>query len=127
MIEATDDGRDRRGDIAPSEALVLSLFARLDIVAFTIAVAVVAAAAMFVATVALILAGAAPGQEVGPNLSSMATFWPGYSVTWAGAPVGAVYAALFGGAAGFALALFWNFAHLVIIGLATLRFAVFGE
>lgn len=125
MLELSDDRRSN-AEMSPADAVVLSLFARIDIIAFTIAAAAVAALAMFLATAALLVVGAPPGQPVGPHLSALSTFWPGFTVSWTGAPVGAFYAALCGGAAGFMLALFWNFAHLVIVGLAALRFATIG-
>lgn len=122
MIEASDNGGHRNSGIAPSDALVLSLFARIDIFAFTIASGVVAGVGMLLATAVLLIAGAPPGAEIGPNLSALSTFWPGYSVTWPGAFVGGFYGGLTGAAIGFMLGLFWNFAHLLIVGLAALRF-----
>lgn len=127
MIEASDNGGHRNSSgIAPSDALVLSLFARIDIFAFTIASAVAAGVGMLLATAVLLIAGAPPGAEIGPNLSALSTFWPGYSVTWPGAFVGAFYGGLVGAAVGFLVALFWNFAHLLIVGLAALRFTDLG-
>lgn len=126
MLEASDSGANRKGALNAPDALVLSLFARIDILAFAVAAGAVAGVAMFLATAALLLAGASPGVEVGSNLSALSTFWPGYSVTWPGAFVGAFYGGLVGAAAGFVVALFWNFAHLLIVGLAALRFTEFG-
>lgn len=124
MIEASDTGTSRKSDLP--DALVLSLFARIDILAFAIAAGVVAAVAMFILTAALLMAGAPPGVEVGSNLSALTTFWPGFSISWPGSIVGAFYAGLSGAAVGFLLALFWNFAHLLIVGLAALRFTELG-
>jgi hypothetical protein len=126
MLEASDNRVNRKGSLKAPDALVLSLFARIDILAFAIAAGVVASLAMFLATVSLLLAGAPPGIEVGSNLSALSTFWPGYSVSWPGAFVGAFYGALIGAGAGFVVALFWNFAHLLIVGWAALRFTEFG-
>jgi hypothetical protein len=114
VIEASDTGTSRKSDLP--DALVLSLFARIDILAV----------AMFILTAALLMAGAPPGVEVGSNLSALTTFWPGFSISWPGSIVGAFYAGLSGAAVGFLLALFWNFAHLLIVGLAALRFTELG-
>ena len=110
----------RRHGPDSAEALTLALFAKFDTVAFVIASACTAALLMFLATATLLVTDSG-GHPVGPNLSAFSTFWPGYSVTWVGAVVGALYAGLAGGLVGLALAVFWNFAHIVILGLAALR------
>ena len=118
-----DGGSERASQNAPGadELLAARLFAKLDTVAFTIATGCVAAVAMFLATAALLVVSPAPGQAVGPHLSAFSSFWPGYSVSWLGAFVGAFYAFWVGSLAGFGLALFWNFTHVVMLGLAALR------
>ena len=102
------------------------MFALFDTVAFSIASACIAALLMFLATAALLVMGPAPGHPVGPHLSALATFWPGFSVSWAGAFIGMIYAAIIGAGLGFALAVFWNFCHIVMLGLAALRSGALG-
>lgn len=101
--------------------VALNLFARFDTFAFALASACVVALIMFLATASLLVIGPSAGRPLGTHLSAFATFWPGYSVSWAGALVGTIYAGLIGGLIGFALAVFWNFCHIVIVGLAALR------
>lgn len=110
-----DDAHDGADEVA------LKLFATFDTIAFVVASACVAALIMFLATAALLVAGPAPGQPLGPHLSGFSTFWPGYSVSWGGAFVGAFYAGIVGALAGFAVSVFWNFCHIVMLGLAALR------
>ena len=96
-------------------------FARIDVTAFAAASAVVAAVALFALTLALVLKGAPPGVAVGPNLAQLAVYFPGYAVTLAGAFVGAAYAALVGAACGLVVALLWNVAHALLLGIIRMR------
>jgi hypothetical protein len=60
---------------------------------------------LFVATVWLLIRG---GESVGEHLALLNHFFPGYSVTWLGAPIGFCYGALVGAAAGWTLAKVYN-------------------
>ena len=73
--------------------------------------------AITVRPLGLVIKGAPPGMPVGPHLAQLAGFFPGYSVTYGGAMVGAAYASLFGGALGFVLAAVWNFAHSLVLAV----------
>ena len=99
------------------EMIVTWAFAKLDVAAFVIASAAIAAAFLGVLTLGLVIKGAPPGMPVGPHLAQLAVFFPGYSVTYGGAIVGAAYASLFGGALGFVLAAVWNFAHSLVLAV----------
>jgi hypothetical protein len=99
------------------ELIVTWAFAKLDVAAFVMASAAVAAAFLFVLTLGLVIKGAPPGMPVGPHLAQLATFFPGYTVTAVGAVVGAAYAGVFGGALGFVLAAVWNFAHTLVLAV----------
>jgi hypothetical protein len=103
------------------QVLLMAVFARIDNVALSVAFAVVGAAGLALATTVLLIAGPSATGLLGPNLSALATFLPGYDVTWFGAVVGAAYGGLMGAASGFLIALFWNFSHLVFLGLVTLH------
>jgi hypothetical protein len=62
-------------------------------------------ATLFVATVWLLIRG---GEPVGPHLALLNNFFPGYSVTWLGAPIGFLYGVLVGAAVGWILARVYN-------------------
>lgn len=61
---------------------------------------------LFLATAWLLLRG---GATVGPTLSLLGNYFPGYSVTWPGAGLGFVYGALVGAAVGWSMARIYNF------------------
>ena len=73
---------DRR--VEASRRLIMTLFARMDAVAMAIAMGVVFAVGLFLATAILLLKGVSPGMPVGGNLSALVTFLPGYEVSWWG-------------------------------------------
>lgn len=101
--------------------LAMVIFARLSVAGAAAAAAACGALAMALATFALLIKGAPPGVPIGPHLSGLATFLPGYSVTWAGGLLGTVYGLLLGALAGFVLALLWNLAHILALGVMALR------
>ena len=83
--------------------------ARLRASVIAVTFGIVGGLMLFVATVWLIILGPTGGSEhVGPTLGLLANFFPGYSVTWSGAVVGAFYGALSGAIAGFVLAVLYN-------------------
>ncbi len=100
---------------------MMSLFARLDIAATAAAGAACGALVLFLATAALLVQGAPADYPVGPNLEALRAFAPGYSVTWPGSLVGAAFGAVYGAIFGLVLAAFWNFAHLIVIGVIVLQ------
>ena len=89
--------------------LIEGAFARYDAVALGSAIGVVGALGLFLATAALLLAGAGPGEEIGPNLSLVGNYLVGYEATWPGAILGFFEAGIFGFGAGFVLAKLINF------------------
>jgi hypothetical protein len=111
--------RRRQSDV--ERTIFMNAFARIDGTALTVAVAAVCAVGFFLATATLLIKGAPPGVPIGPNLAAFSTFLPRYSVTWTGAAVGAAYAAVFGGVAGWVVAALWNATHFIFIGVAVLR------
>jgi hypothetical protein len=71
---------------------------------------VVAGSGIFVATLWLVVKG---GPEVGPHLSLLNQFFPGYSVTYFGTIVGFIYGFVVGYLIGWSTAWLYNrFAHL---------------
>jgi len=106
---------------AANTKLVMALFARMDTLAMSLAVGVIGAASIFLATGILLIKGSAPGFEVGQNLSALSPFLPGYSVSWSGALAGSIYGFVAGALAGFVIAVLWNLSHLITAGLVVLR------
>jgi len=66
---------------------------RLNARAWGIALGLLFGLGLFLATILLVLQG---GREVGPHLSLLGVFLPGYSVTTGGAFIGFVYAFVIG-------------------------------
>lgn len=111
----------RRRQSDAERAILIKAFARLDGAALAAALAAAGAVGFFLATAILLIKGTPPGVPIGPNLAAFSTFLPGYGVTWPGAAVGAVYAALVGGVVGWLAAALWNAAHFIFIGVAVIR------
>ena len=93
---------DSRSD---PNALILAAFARLHRMALGIAVGAVLGLLLFLATLWLVLKG---GPVIGPTLSLLSQYLPGYTVTGYGAWVGLFYGFAVGFLIGWAIALFWN-------------------
>jgi hypothetical protein len=68
-------------------------------------VGIVAGLSIFFATFLLVLKG---GQTVGPHLSLLSQFFPGYSVTLFGSVVGLAYGFLFGYLCGWSIGWLYN-------------------
>jgi len=111
-----------REEADPGDLTLMALFARMDTGAMAIAVAVVFALGLALATAVLLLQGAPEGVPIGGNLSALRNIFPGYSVTWPGVLVGAIWAGLVGAVTGFIIATIWNFAHLVFLGFLALDY-----
>jgi len=73
---------------------------------------------LFLATAILLVKG---GRVVGPNLSLLGEFLPGFSVTWAGATIGLVEAGLWGFLTGYAGAWLCNRGVMLYASLARSR------
>ena len=87
------------------EALILQSIARLRAGIMAIVVGLLSGTALLVATVWLLIRG---GENVGQHLSLLGNFFPGYSVTWGGAVVGFIWAAISGGVIGWLAAWVYN-------------------
>jgi hypothetical protein len=90
-----------RNEVAELQRAVARLRASIMAVTFGMA----GGTTLIVATVWLLIRG---GNPVGPHLALLNIFFPGYSVTWLGAPIGFFYGALVGAAAGWILARVYN-------------------
>lgn len=110
----------------PANSLyIMSLFARARVAPAGAAGGVCGCLILFLATAVLVIRGAPDGEEIGPNLRALATFLPGYSVTWPGAFIGGGYAAIIGAGCAMTVSLFWNLAHIVV--MAAILFKNNGE
>ena len=92
------DTRSPARHASPADpALVAQAFARLNGRAWGVACGLVAGLGLLVATWALVLQG---GAKVGPHLSLLSNYFPGYSVSVLGGLLGFVYAFVVGYAFG---------------------------
>ena len=110
-----------RKEIDLDQTTIIALFARLDNVAFGAAMGAVFGLGLFLVTAILLIQGAPPGVSIGPNLSALITFLPGYEMSWFGAAIGGFYGLVYGFGVGFLITVFWNLAHLLFVGSAVLR------
>lgn len=92
--------------------IVRPVIARLRASVMAVAFGLFAGFGLFIATVWLVIRGG-PEYEgqmiVGPHLSLLSNYYPGYSVTWGGAFVGFAYAAVTGAIVGYCVAWVYNF------------------
>ena len=75
----------------------LNTLLKLNARAWGIAVGMLLGTGLLIATIFLVVKG---GETVGPHLSLLGEYLPGYSVTWGGAFVGFVYLFVIGYAIG---------------------------
>jgi hypothetical protein len=79
--------------------------ARLRASVMAVVFAMVGGFGLFVATMWLVIQG---GKVVGPTLSLLSNYYPGYTVTVGGSFIGLVYGALTGALIGYVFALVYN-------------------
>jgi hypothetical protein len=96
---------DRPESRDPEERLLSQAVLRLNVVVLGFLTGGLAALVLFVATNWLVLKG---GPRVGPHLTLLAQFFPGYTVTFTGSLIGAAYAFVVGYLAGVILAYAYN-------------------
>lgn len=89
-----------------TETSVLRAAIRLNAMIMALAFGLLGGAILWLSTVILLLRG---GEKVGVHLSLLSVFFPGYSVTWAGAWIGLLWGFLFGALSG--AILYWSFAR----------------
>lgn len=88
-----------------SLGLIHAAVARLRAGVMAIVFAGVGATGLFLATALLLIQG---GDDVGQHLARLSWYLPGYSVSWPGALLGAVYGLILGGATGWVTASVYN-------------------
>ena len=79
---------------------------RLNARAWGIAFGMLAGGGLFIATVVLVMRG---GENVGQHLGLLRVFFPGYSISYAGAIIGFIYAFVVGYAFGRLVGSAYNF------------------
>src|SRR5262249_38660465 len=84
----------------------------IDRLSLGFAVGLVVGATVFLATVILVLKG---GEQIGPNLSLLGQFIPGYSVTWPGTLIGGIGGFVGGFAFGWGVGFLSNLADVTYI------------
>ena len=101
QVGADEPGRNRRRWVSPDEQMeqeeLALVFAKFDRIAMGVAGGVIAGAVILLLTLVLVIKG---GAVVGPNLSLLNQYFPGYRVTLGGAFIGAAYAFVVGGVIG---------------------------
>lgn len=97
--------------------ILSAVFAKMDVPAMTVAAGVLCSLLLFLATAILLLQSTPQDYPVGPHLSDLAEYLPGYAVSWTGAFIGAFYGFVVGALLGFAAAVYWNLTHYVALGV----------
>jgi hypothetical protein len=97
--------------------ILSAVFAKMDVPAMTIAAGLLCSVVLFLATAILLMQSVPADYPVGPHLSALADYLPGYSVSWGGTLTGLLYGFLFGAFGGFLAAVFWNITHYVALGV----------
>lgn len=82
-----------QGIVAELDEVIESAFARLDPLALGAAVGLVSAVGLLLATAILLIKG---GAHVGPTLSLLGNYLPGFEATWTGAVLGCLEAGMAG-------------------------------
>lgn len=85
--------------------LILAAAARLRAGILAVTFGLLGGVGLFTVTAWLLVKG---GEQVGPHLSLLANYFPGYRVSWAGAFLGAGYGMVTGGVVGWLLATIYN-------------------
>jgi hypothetical protein len=100
------------------EKVLAKVFEKVDPVAAGVSSGLLCGSLLFLATLFLVLKG---GPLVGPNLSLLQQYFPGYSVTVVGSLLGLVYGCLMGFLAGGAFARAGNMATLLYMAIIRRR------
>ena len=96
-----------------TQKILSEAFAKLDAVALGAGVGTLLGGAICAATVVLLAKG---GDHIGPKLSLLSQFFPGYSVTWTGSLIGFLYGLVTGFLFGFSFACSRNIAMRLHLG-----------
>ena len=108
-------------------AVLSAVFAKMDVFAMAGAVGALFSLGLFLATALLLLQDVPAGYPVGPHLSALQDYLPGYSVSWLGSVAGLIYGFFMGAILGFFIAVLWNMAHFVALGAMLIKSAVLAD
>jgi hypothetical protein len=97
--------------------ILSAVFAKMDVPAMSAAAGTLCSLLLFLATATLLIQTVPANHLVGPHLSDLADYLPGYEVSWSGAVIGAFYGFLAGAVVGFAAAVYWNMTHYIALGV----------
>jgi hypothetical protein len=107
-----------------TDELLVQTFAKIDAIALGLSCGVVCGIGLLAATVILLIKG---GDRIGPNLSLLSQYFPGYTVTWVGSIIGFAYGLVTGFVAGWTLAFARNFSLAVYAYGVKLRASLAGN
>jgi hypothetical protein len=116
-----------QGNVASArraDEMLVQTFAKIDVIALGLSCGVVCSLGLLAATVILVIKG---GDPIGPNLSLLAQYFPGYTVTWTGSIVGCAYGFVTGFVAGGTLAFARNFSLAIYAYGVKLRASLAGN
>jgi hypothetical protein len=102
----------------PTDRIIVQSLAKLDGTALGIALGILGGLAIFAATNFLVFKG---GDVIGPNLSLLAQFFPGYEVSVLGSFVGFFYGMISGFVVGWLIAFLRNIAVALYIHIVKLK------
>ena len=94
-----------------AELRLLKAAIRMNMIVMGIAFGLLGGSILWLSTVILLVRG---GHDVGPHLSLLSVFLPGYSVTWSGAWIGLAWGVVFGALSG--AILYWSYASTLLTG-----------
>lgn len=109
------------------KAVLASVFAKMDNIAMAVAIGIIFAIGLFLATVILLLQTVPEGYPVGPHLNVLQDYLPGYDVSWGGSILGVIYGFIIGAVVGFLVAIIWNLTHYLSLGAMLLRSAMMAD
>jgi hypothetical protein len=103
--------------------ILSALFAKMDGPALAVSMGILCSTGLFLATAILLMQDRPENFPIGPNLGALAAYLPGFSITWPGALIGALYGFFAGAISGFFVAIYWNIAHYIAIGIMLIKSA----
>ena len=110
-----------------NQAVLLAVFAKMDVLAMAVATGAIFALGLFLATAILLLQDVPAGYPIGLHLSALQDYLPGYSVSWMGSIAGILNGFVIGAIVGFFIALLWNLTHYIALASLMLKTAILAE
>jgi hypothetical protein len=98
-----------------------AIFAKVDKIAFGLALGLIFFLGVFTITGMLIIKGATPDIPIGPNLQLLNKYLPGYSLSWFGNIIVSTYMGIIGAIIGLLIAGLWNLVHYLYLAIVINR------